>query len=135
MIFEIKEEATGEKLTSAEQVISTFPTLSLASQESFWVISLNTKNIEIDRRCLFLGGMNSSIVDPRVIFQHLLEKKASSWIALHNHPSGDPKPSPEDKQQYLMLKSSSDMLNLPLMDFIILGDNGRYYSNIDSSIL
>lgn len=73
------------------------------------------------------GSARAVLGSPREIFLQLLEKKAVSFILLHNHPSGDPSPSAEDIRLTRRIKECSELMELTMSDHIIIGDN-RYYS-------
>lgn len=87
-----------------------------------------------DTKCNFLGDeiismgcVNSTYVSPREIFRFALDKNAVLLILLHNHPSGDPKPSEDDVNITRRIKNGADLLGLELADHIIIGDN-EYFS-------
>ncbi|NLC38684.1 MAG: DNA repair protein RadC, partial [Clostridia bacterium] len=65
-------------------------------REHFQVLTLNTKNQVLGIKTAFIGSLNSSIVHPREIFKEAIKRSAAALILVHNHPSGDPSPSPED---------------------------------------
>ena len=72
--------------------------------------------------------MNASIVHPREVFKRALLQNANSIILLHNHPSGDPKPSKEDVDITNRLIESGDLLGIRVLDHIIIGDENNYIS-------
>ena len=76
---------------------------------------------------VFIGTLRSAVANPREILRLALQYDAAHYIILHNHPSGDPKPSPEDIQITKKLVQASELINIPLVDHIIIGDN-RYVS-------
>lgn len=76
---------------------------------------------------VFIGTIRSAVANPREILRLALQYDAAHYIILHNHPSGDPKPSPEDIQITKKLVQASELINIPLVDHIIIGDN-RYVS-------
>ena len=87
-----------------------------------------------DSKCAFLGdviiskgSVNYAYVSPRDIFRHALDYDAVLFVLLHNHPSGDPKPSDEDISITHRIEKGARILELQLADHIIIGDN-RYYS-------
>lgn len=96
-------------------------------KESCWVLMLDTKCSLIKEVHISTGTVNASLVSPREIFKEALACNAVNLIVLHNHPSGDPTPSREDVALTLRLKECGMMLDLPLIDHIIIGDN-RYSS-------
>jgi hypothetical protein len=123
MTFTVQETATGIAASDPKAVAVSFADLVKATQESFWALALNAKNVEIGRKCLFVGGLNSSIVDLRIVYRYLIESGATCWVAVHNHPSGDVEPSPEDRRINRKLKDAGEMLGLELLD--VAFDSGR----------
>ena len=99
-------------------------------QEELMVILLNTKNIVIDYKFVFKGSLNHSIVHPREIFKEAIYSSANAIIIIHNHPSGDVTPSEEDKKITEKIVLCGEMLNMPLLDHIIFGNNA-YYSFLE----
>ncbi len=80
---------------------------------------------------LTIGTASASLIDPADIYHRAVQAGADSIVLLHNHPSGDPSPSAEDKAVTARIKSSGSMLGIPLIDHIIIGDNS-YYSFFES---
>jgi len=74
--------------------------------------------------------MSAMVVDPKIIFQKALERKASSVILSHNHPSGAPSPSMEDIRLTEKVKLAGSYIDIKVLDHIIIGD-GAYYSFAD----
>ncbi|GAJ99220.1 DNA repair protein RadC [Geomicrobium sp. JCM 19055] len=101
--------------------------LRFLKQEHFVAIYLNTKNQVIHKQTLFIGSLNSSIVHPREVFKEAIRRSAASVIALHNHPSGDPEPSEEDKAVTRRLFECGQLLGIELLDHIVIGDH-KYVS-------
>lgn len=95
-------------------------------QEHFYALYLDSKKNLIDKKLLFIGTINKSIVHPREIFKHAYLLSASSIICIHNHPSGDSLPSNEDIILTKNLKKIGDVQGIPIIDHIIIGNN--YYS-------
>lgn len=91
--------------------------------ENLIMLALNTKSALIDKFLISKGTVNASIASPREIFVNALKVKAVSIILLHNHPSGDPTPSREDKIVTRRIKEAGDIIGISLIDHIIIGDN------------
>jgi DNA repair protein RadC len=91
-------------------------------QEHFVCLFLNMKNHVIGKETVFVGSLNSSIVHPREIFRSAIKRSAASIICLHNHPSGDPTPSPEDIQVTKRLVEAGELMGVDLLDHVIIGD-------------
>ena len=105
-------------------------TLRDLSYEVFAVLYLNRSNKILRFEIISRGGITGTVADPRVILKRALEEGATSIILCHNHPSGDPTPSPEDRTLTTRLRESGDLLGIRLLDHLILGDD-RLYSFAD----
>ncbi|WP_123041295.1 RadC family protein [Cohnella candidum] len=92
-------------------------------EEHFVVLFLNTKNRVIGRQTLSIGSLNASIVHPREVFRAAIRRSSASILCAHNHPSGDPTPSPEDKQLTRRLAEAGELVGIELLDHIVIGDN------------
>lgn len=92
-------------------------------EESFIVVLLDTKCRMLSYQLISKGSLNASIVHPREVYKAAVQKSAHSIIGIHNHPSGDPSPSQEDIQITKRLKESGDIIGIPLIDHIIIGDS------------
>ncbi len=96
-------------------------------KEVFKALLLDTKNQLIKIIDVSVGSLNSSIVHPREVFIEAIKYGSNSIIFVHNHPSGDPTPSPEDIQTTRRLENAGDILGIKVLDHIILGD-GKFNS-------
>lgn len=96
-------------------------------QEEFYCVYLDNKKKYIDRKKLFVGSINKSVVHPREVFKNAYLLSASYIICLHNHPSGDPSPSTEDIDLTMKLYEISIIHSIPLIDHIIIGKD-KYFS-------
>lgn len=92
------------------------------SQEHFVCLYLNTKNQVLQRKTVFIGSLNASIVHPREVFKEAFRYSAASVICFHNHPSGDPSPSREDIAITQRLVECGQMLGIEVLDHIVIGD-------------
>ena len=97
------------------------------THERFVVILLNTKNRILQTKQIAEGSLTSAVVHPREVFAPAINQHAACIIAAHNHPSGDPYPSHEDRNLTDALNKAGEVMGIPLMDHIIIGDN-KYYS-------
>lgn len=102
------------------------------NQEYFYCLYLNSKKELIERKLLFMGTLNKSIVHPREIFKEAYALSASSIICMHNHPSGDITPSMEDICLTKSLMEIGKLQQIPILDHIIFG-NDTYYSFFDNN--
>ncbi len=96
-------------------------------QEELWILLLDSRNHWMDTDRLYRGSLNASSVRPAEVFRAGIRKNAASLIIVHNHPSGDPEPSPEDVNLTRVLIEIGQMLELPVLDHIVVG-TGRYVS-------
>lgn len=113
------------KLNSALKVYEFIKDEFSDNQEYFYAIYLDTKNNFIDKKLLFIGTINKSIVHPREIFKYAYLLSASKIICVHNHPSGEIEPSKEDILLTKNLIEISLIQGISIIDHIIIG-NGYY---------
>ena len=90
--------------------------------EHLYAVFLDASGRLLGFRTVFVGTIQRSIVSPREILRLALQYDAAHFIILHNHPSGDPEPSPEDLAVTTKLRQVADALGIPLVDHIIIGD-------------
>ena len=93
------------------------------TQEHFVTLYLNTKNQVMNKKTVFIGSLNASIVHPREVYKEALRRSAASIICIHNHPSGDPSPSREDIEVTKRLNECGRILGIDLLDHLIIGEN------------
>ncbi len=123
------------KITCSKDIYNYLqPLLMDLDHEQFWIIMLNRANEVIESQKVSIGGRAATIVDPKIIFKKALDKKATSIIVSHNHPSGQLKPSSVDLQITKKLREAGQILDIPLLDHIIFSDNG-YYSFADEGVV
>ncbi|PQP80049.1 hypothetical protein C0Q44_29530 [Paenibacillus sp. PCH8] len=96
-------------------------------KEHFVCLFLNSKNHIIAQETLSMGSLNASIVHPREVFRAAIKCSSASIVCAHNHPSGDPTPSPEDIQITKRLIEAGTIVGIDVLDHIIIGD-GTYVS-------
>ena len=103
-------------------------------QEHFRILMLNTKNIVINIKDIFIGASDSSVIETRKVFKEALKYNAKNITICHNHPSGDPDPSKEDVNISLRIKEAGKIIGIDLLDHIIIGDN-RFISLKDIGVI
>ena len=103
-------------------------------QEYFYCVYVDTKGKYIDKKCLFIGTINSSVVHPREVFKEAYLLSANGIICVHNYPSGDSNPSKEDINITKKIKEISIIHGIRLIDHVIIG-NGNYFSFFDNNML
>lgn len=91
-------------------------------QEQFICLFLNTKNGVIGNEVISIGSLNASIVHPREVFRPAIKRSSASIICAHNHPSGNPDPSPEDISITARLKETGEIIGIEVLDHIVVGD-------------
>jgi len=102
--------------------------------EQFWILLLNQANKILDSVSISKGGLSATVVDPKVVYRHALEQKASAIILFHNHPSGNITPSQSDIDLTKKLKEGGKLLEIKIIDHIIIGQN-TYFSFADEQLL
>jgi DNA repair protein RadC len=96
-------------------------------QEHFLVLYLNQSNHALKVECISNGGTTHVIADPKIIFKNALNLNATAIILGHNHPSGNPRPSEDDRQLTKKLVAAGKLLDINVIDHVVIG-NERYYS-------
>ncbi len=119
----LPEEVKDSK-TSFERFLSHIDDMK---QEHFLVMYLDQSFHELKVECISNGGTTNVIADPRIIFKNALKHGATCIILGHNHPSGNPRPSKDDRQLTQKIVSAGKLLDIAVIDHIIIG-NERYYS-------
>jgi len=116
------------KIICAEDVFNLYhDRLKDLKQEHFIVLLMNTKNHIIGEETISKGTVDSSIIHPREVFKPAIKNSASRIILVHNHPSGDPKPSEEDLRITNNLERSGGVIGISIIDHVIVGNN-RWWS-------
>jgi DNA repair protein RadC len=110
------------------------PHLLDLNHEEFWVVLLNRANLVIKKHPVSSGGVSGTIADPKMIFKSALENLASGIILVHNHPSGNLRPSEADIALTRKLKSAGAFLEIPVLDHLIFANAG-YFSFADEGQL
>jgi DNA repair protein RadC len=108
--------------------------LRYESKEHFIALLLSTKNHVLAMPTISLGSLNASVVHPRELFKEAINHSAAAVILIHNHPSGDPDPSPEDIVLTKRLVEAGRLLDISVLDHVIIGD-GKYVSFKEKGII
>lgn len=103
-------------------------------QEEFHILLLNSQNAVISDVMITRGILDASVIHPREVFAPALAEAAAAVILVHNHPSGDPTPSPADREVTRQLVNAGRVLGVPVRDHVVVG-NGRYSSFLDLGLL
>ena len=121
----------GVKISSSQDLFDHYhPVLRDLRHEIFKVVLLDAKHAIIRDITVSEGSLTLSIVHPREVFTMAVRESAAAVIFLHNHPSGDPTPSHEDRVLTARLVSAGEVLGINVLDHIVVGD-GRYVSFAD----
>lgn len=110
------------------------PSLRDSAQEEFRVLLLNAQHAVLREILVTRGTLDASIVHPREVFKAAVIENAAAIILVHNHPSGDPFPSPEDRSITRQLAEAGRMMGIPVLDHIVIGD-GRYVSFVEAGLM
>jgi len=121
--------------TSGDVATFMMPLLSDLDREVFWVLMLDARHYVCGVHLVSVGSLTTAVVHPREVFKALVASNAAAAILVHNHPSGDPTPSAEDRAVTQRLREAGDLLGIPVLDHIVLGESGRYRSFADDGIL
>lgn len=138
--FELGRRATRAdsrqlKFGNAKEVAAYVqPLLRDATQEQLLVLLLDRAGQLLAERIVFVGGVTSTVVDPKVIFQVVLAEKAAAFLVCHNHPSGNLSPSDHDIAITERLKGGAQLLDLQLLDHLIVSYKG-YFSFQEQGLL
>lgn len=112
------------RLRTAADVYRDFAALTLLDREAFLVLLLDHKNRCVGVTVVSIGSLSASLVHPREVFKAAILANAAAIIVLHNHPSGDPTPSREDRDITSRLKRCGETLGIPLLDHVIVAMDG-----------
>lgn len=110
------------------------PLIGDLPNEEFWVISLNQSAKLIKKVRISVGGITQTSADIRLIMRVLIDTGATQFAAVHNHPSGNIRPSNEDKRLTEQLKKAAGLLNIRMIGHVII-TNGGYYSFGDEGLI
>ena len=100
------------------------PLLSDLDVEQFWIILLNRAHDVIGKRKISEGGVAGTVVDAKVVFKSAIDFLASSIVLVHNHPSGNLKPSQQDRTLTTNLVEAGKVLNVKVIDHLIISEKG-----------
>jgi DNA repair protein RadC len=110
------------------------PALRDLKREEFRVLLLNTQHAVTRELVVTVGTLDTSVVHPREVFRAAILESAAAVILVHNHPSGDPTPSPEDHAVTAQLVAAGRTLGIPVLDHVVMGD-GCYVSFVEAGLL
>jgi DNA repair protein RadC len=115
----------GEPIRSPDDVHRHFhPLLRDASCERFLVVLLDGRHRVIRPVLTSLGTLTASLVHPREVFGPALREPAAAVVLVHNHPSGDPTPSREDREITARLAAAGEIIGIPVLDHVVVAEQG-----------
>jgi len=110
------------------------PRLRDLPQEEFHVLLLDVRHRLVREVMATRGTLDASLIHPREVFRLAILERAAGVILVHNHPSGDPTPSPEDRRVTRQLADAGTAVGIPVLDHVVVGD-GRYVSFSEAGLL
>jgi len=126
---------TGQRFSNSRDLFQRYRARFFsASKEYFLSLHLNSKNQLIREVLISIGSLSTSIVHPREVFSPAVRDSTAALIFLHNHPSGDPSPSREDRDCTQRLSHAGKILGIRVLDHIVLGHED-YFSFADAGLL
>ena len=118
---------------SAHTVLQEY--LADTDREHFVILMLDQKNQVIGINTVSIGSLTASVVHPREVYKPAILSNCAALILGHNHPSGDPQPSKEDRAITQRLKEAGALLGINVLDHLVIGADGRYFSFADENML
>ena len=123
------------KIVSSRDVFLRFvDRLSDLPHEEFWILLLRRSNHVLAEIKISSGGLAGTVADPKIIFGRALALRAAAIVLIHNHPSGNPKPSTSDKSLTNNMREAGKFLDLPVLDHIIVAGK-QYVSFADEGLI
>lgn len=123
------------KIGQPTDAVKFFTDLQDETQEKIIALHLDARGTISCFQIVSIGSSISAVIDPKDVLRTALLTNSCSIILLHNHPSGDPKPSDEDIKVKHQLQTACNALDIKLLDFIVIGDAGLYFSFSEKGIL
>lgn len=125
----------GERFGNSREIFQRYRSRFFSARKEFFVaLNLNSKNQLIREVLISVGSLSTSVVHPREVFAPAVKDSSAAILFLHNHPSGDPAPSREDRECTLRLCQAGKILGIRCLDHIVLGFDD-YYSFADAGML
>jgi DNA repair protein RadC len=127
------EDKIARDSATARDILA--PLFDGLDREQFVTMVLDAKHQAIGINVVSVGSLTVSIVHPREVFKPAILLNAAAVIVGHNHPSGDTTPSPEDHALTKRLQEAGKNLGIPLLDHLVLGESGNFFSFADQGLL
>jgi DNA repair protein RadC len=129
IVEQTEQRKASARFESSADIFESYKTrLAVLREEVFIVVGLNSRNESIHELAVAQGSVNECRVAPATVFRPMIVEAAARAVLLHNHPSGDPTPSPHDVALTRRLVSVGKMVGIPILDHIIIGRNA--YSSL-----
>ena len=126
---------TGSSFSASREVFEHFRMrLGSVYQEMFFTLILDNKHRLISEQLITVGTLNQSLVHPREIFAPAIEQRSAAVVLVHNHPSGDPKPSTQDREITKRLADIGHLVGIKVLDHVIIGAD-TYFSFVDENLM
>jgi DNA repair protein RadC len=124
-----------QQINSSKSVVDLMaPFMDDLPHEEFWILLLNRSNKVIKKECISRGGIAGTVADIRMMFKIAIENLSTGIIVLHNHPSGNTKPSDADIKLTKTIKAAGEVLDITLLDHVIIAEKS-YFSFADEGLL
>lgn len=131
----LQERSERAVVRSSKDIYEIFhPLLCDLAHEEFWVLLMNRAAKVIDKARISRGGIDQTTADVRSILREALLQRATQIALIHNHPSGNPRPSTDDQRLTQLVQKGAQTMNIGLTDHVIVTD-GKYYSFNDEGLL
>ncbi|MBO4984353.1 MAG: DNA repair protein RadC [Bacteroides sp.] len=131
----LQEKGEREKIRCSTDIYELFhPLLCDLATEEFWILLLNQGAKVINKVRISRGGLSQTVADVRTILREALLQRATQIALIHNHPSGNPRPSNDDCRLTDAVKKAAELMNIHITDHVIVTD-GQYYSFRDEGLL
>ncbi|MGB3468849.1 MAG: DNA repair protein RadC [Cyclobacteriaceae bacterium] len=128
--------ADKPKISSSVDVYNLMkPEMLDLRHEEFWIIILNRANTVLRKEFISRGGVTGTVVDPKIIFKKVLDYRGTGTILVHNHPSGNSKPSRPDINITKKIVSAGQLLEISVLDHIIFTDYQGHFSFADNNMI
>ncbi|AGC75684.1 DNA repair protein RadC [Nonlabens dokdonensis] len=123
------------KITSSNDAFRIMqPILGELPHEEFWVMLLDNSHKVLEKKNISIGGITGTLVDTRLVFKKAIEAGAVAMVLSHNHPSGNLKPSMQDKALTIKLVEAGKLLDIKVLDHLIITQQG-FYSFADEGLI
>ncbi|MDQ7797869.1 MAG: JAB domain-containing protein [Candidatus Edwardsbacteria bacterium] len=125
-IIRVSETIHSIPMSNPKTVFEYMKDEALADRELFFVLHLNTKNRIIKKELTAMGAVDHCAISPGIVLRGAVASGAAGIITVHNHPSGDPTPSIEDRQLWRTMGEVCRLLGIRLLDNLVIGADGFY---------